>query len=488
VSDGVVVLGGGVAGITAALTLADAGAAVTLLEVRPRLGGAAYSFEREGVWLDNGQHVFLRCCESYRALLRRLGSEHLTHVQERLEIPILRPGHEPTVLRRGRLPAPLHLAGALLRYPHLSLRARAGAARAALALARLDPDDPALNGRTLGAWLAEHGQGSETHAPLWDLIALPTLNLPAAEASLALGAFVFQRGLLEHAAAGDIGFHRAPLSRIIDFPARAALDRAGVELRLGCRAGAVRSVAGGFTAQSDGETLAAAAVIVALPAGRAEEVLPDGALDPRRRPGALAASPIVNVHVFYDRPVCDLPFAAGVDTPVQYLFDRGEPNGIERGRYLAVSVSGARAEMAMRPAEVRERYLPALEALLPAARGARVERVELSREHAATFAAVPGVQSRRPPERTRIPGLALAGAYTATGWPATLESAAISGRRAASAALAHLGADPASGPMRPGPVASRLAPPGSEPSGSVPLGPAPSGLVPLLAATVEGGR
>jgi squalene-associated FAD-dependent desaturase len=447
VNDRVVVLGGGVAGITAALDLADAGTAVTLLEVRPRLGGAAYSFEREGLWLDNGQHVFLRCCESYRRLLRRLDSEHLTRVQERLEIPILRPGHPPTVLRRSRLPAPLHLAGALLRYPHLSLRARAGVGRAALGLSRLDPEDPALDGRTLGAWLAEHGQGPETHAPLWDLIALPTLNLPAAEASLALGVFVFQHGLLEDAAAGDIGFHQAPLSQIIDLPAREALARAGVEVRLGCRARRVGVVPGGFTVEAGEETLTAAAAIVALPAGRAEEVLPDGALEPTRRPGLLSETPIVNVHVFYDRPVWDLPFAAGVDTPVQYLFDRSEANGLERGRYLAVSVSGAREEMTMAPAELRDRYLRALEALLPAARGARVERVELSREHAATFASVPGVQGCRPAEQTQIPGLALAGAYTATGWPATLESATISGRRAASAALGHLGAASAQGPF-----------------------------------------
>ncbi|MGH2877474.1 MAG: FAD-dependent oxidoreductase, partial [Solirubrobacteraceae bacterium] len=234
-SDGVVVLGGGVAGITAALALADAGAAVTLLEVRPRLGGAAYSFEREGLWLDNGQHVFLRCCERYRALLRRLGSERRTRLQTRLEIPVLSPGRPPAVLRRSSLPAPLHLAGALLRYPHLPLRARVRAARAALGLARLDTGDPVLDERTLGAWLAEHGQGPETHAPLWDLVALPTLNLPAAEASLALGAFVFQRGLLADAAAGDIGFHEAPLSQIIDLPARAALAGAGVEVRLGWR-------------------------------------------------------------------------------------------------------------------------------------------------------------------------------------------------------------------------------------------------------------
>jgi uncharacterized protein with NAD-binding domain and iron-sulfur cluster len=144
----VVVVGGGLAGITAALDCADAGARVTLVEVRRRLGGAAYSFERDGMRLDNGQHVFLRCCTAYRALLARLGSERHVAVQERLEIPVLSPGKPSVVLRRGTLPPPLHLAGALARYPHLSPAQRFSAALAARALGALDPSDPALDRRS----------------------------------------------------------------------------------------------------------------------------------------------------------------------------------------------------------------------------------------------------------------------------------------------------------------------------------------------------
>jgi phytoene dehydrogenase-like protein len=133
----VVVIGGGLAGITAALDCAGAGASVTLVEVRRRLGGAAYSFEREGLEMDNGQHVFLRCCAAYRAMLGRLGSERLVHVQPRLEIPVLKPGSAPALLRRSSLPAPLHLAGALARYRHLTPAQRLGAVRAALGLMRM---------------------------------------------------------------------------------------------------------------------------------------------------------------------------------------------------------------------------------------------------------------------------------------------------------------------------------------------------------------
>ncbi|HYY73375.1 MAG TPA: NAD(P)-binding protein, partial [Solirubrobacterales bacterium] len=130
----VTIVGGGLAGISAALSCADAGAEATLVEVRPRLGGAAYSFERDGMLLDNGQHVFLRCCTAYRALLRRLGTEAATTLQPRLRIPVIAPGGRVEWLRRSSLPAPLHLAGALARYGHLSVRQRAGAARAALRL------------------------------------------------------------------------------------------------------------------------------------------------------------------------------------------------------------------------------------------------------------------------------------------------------------------------------------------------------------------
>ncbi|HEX3452711.1 MAG TPA: FAD-dependent oxidoreductase, partial [Solirubrobacteraceae bacterium] len=151
----VVVVGGGLAGITAALDCAQAGASVTLVEVRRRLGGAAYSFERDGLHVDNGQHVFLRCCHAYRAMLARLGSDRHVRVQERMEIPVMSPGRPTVVLRRGSLPPPLHLAGALARYPHLSPAQRLSAALAARALSALDPSDPELDRRTLGDWLAD---------------------------------------------------------------------------------------------------------------------------------------------------------------------------------------------------------------------------------------------------------------------------------------------------------------------------------------------
>ncbi|HTB69903.1 MAG TPA: hydroxysqualene dehydroxylase HpnE [Solirubrobacteraceae bacterium] len=448
-SDGrrVVVIGGGLAGIAAALDCAAAGARVTLVEVRRRLGGAAYSFERDGMQLDNGQHVFLRCCESYRALLARIGSARHVAVQERLEIPVMSPGEPTVTLRRGTLPPPLHLAGALARYPHLKVTQRWSAALAARALSAVDPADPELDRRTLGDWLSDLGQSERSLAALWDLIALPTLNVRAADASAALGAFVFQTGLLASADAGDIGFHVGTLAQTIGEPAQRALADAGVELRLGWRAQALRRADGGFEVQGGVEDgLSAEAVVVALPHARAARLI-----EPLLAPTAAAldqigSSPIVNLHVVFDRVVCEEPFAAGVGTPVQYLFDRSAAAGAPPGcQYLAVSLSGAEREMELSIDRLREHYVPALEALLPAARGARVEGFFATREHAATFRASPGVGALRPPARTEVPGLALAGTWTATGWPATLEGAVISGHAAARVALDAIELAPPSG-------------------------------------------
>jgi hydroxysqualene dehydroxylase len=492
----VIVLGGGVAGIVAALDCADAGARVSLLEVRPRLGGAAYSFERDGLRLDNGQHVFLRCCGAYRALLERLGSSGRVRVQPRLEIPVLSPGAKPAVLRRGGLPAPLHLAGALLRYPHLTLAQRVSAGRAALALGRLNPQvaleleraagvvpgeqsgtreegastpgrGTATAGRgvtmvgragpgTLGAWLAERGQSPASVAALWDLIALPTLNLPAAEGSLALGAFVLRTGLLERADAGDIGFHMRPLSETLGEPAERALARAGVDVRLGARAERVARSEDGLRVRASGAEFDADAVVCAIPHQRAAGLLEPLLGERATRWNALGASPIVNVHVVYDRRVCELEFAAGVGTPVQYVFDRTDAAGLAPagshagdqagagGQCLSISLSGAEEDMRRSSEELRERYVDALAELFPRARDARVQSVHVSREHAATFRAAPGTQELRPGARTRVRGLVLAGAWTDTGWPATLEGAVLSGHAAAREALGSLALSPSS--------------------------------------------
>lgn len=439
-----VVIGGGLAGITAALTAADAGVEVTLLEGRPRLGGATFSLRRDGMWLDNGQHVFLRCCTEYIRFLERIGSADKVHLQPRMDVPVRTPWGTRAELTRSRLPAPFHLSGTLARYPLLTMAGRARVGMAALAMRRLDPANPALDTITFAHWLDRFGVTAREREAMWDLIGIATLNLPATEASLAMAVKVFRTGVLDRNDGADIGWSLVPLQELHGDAATGALTKAGVEIRLRARVDTLDAGPDGFTIGVDGEHRHADAVILAVPHYDAARLLPAGALllddvhaDPTLLVG-LGTSPIVNLHVVYDRPVLDVPLASGVGGPVQWMFDRSAAHGLEPGRHIAVSLSAAVEDIDLTTARLREKYVPELERVLPAARGARIDRFVVVKERAATFRPAPGAARLRPGPRTALPGLALAGAWTATGWPATMEGAVRSGRSAAHEALPHL--------------------------------------------------
>ncbi|MEU1596373.1 hydroxysqualene dehydroxylase HpnE [Streptomyces sp. NPDC005708] len=443
-SGSAVVVGGGIAGITAALALADAGVRVTLLEGRPRLGGLAFSFERGDLTVDNGQHVYLRCCTAYRWFLDRIDASALAPLQDRLDVPVLdanaAPGRRLGRLRRDALPVPLHLGRSLATYPHLSLAERARVGRAALALRALDLGDPALDAQDFGSWLAAHGQSARAVEALWDLVGVATLNAVAGDASLGLAAMVFKTGLLSDPGAADIGWARVPLGELHDRQARKALDSAGVRTEVRTRVTSISTDGNGnWSVQVPGERIEADAVVLAVPQREAHDLLPPGAVDAPERLLEIGTAPILNVHVVYDRKVLSQPFFAALGSPVQWVFDRTEASGLREGQYLAVSQSAAQEEIDEPVAVLRERYLPELQRLLPATRGAEVKDFFVTRERTATFAPAPGVGRLRPGARTKAPGLYLAGAWTATGWPATMESAVRSGVGAAGAALGALG-------------------------------------------------
>ena len=436
----VAVAGGGLAGISAALALADAGLRVTLLEARPRLGGATYSFQRDGLWLDNGQHVFLRCCTAYRGLIDRIGAGDLVTLQRRLDIPVIHPERGLSRLTRSALPAPLHLGPSLAAYRHLSGLDKLQIARTAAALARLDLGDRRLDQQTFGGWLRRFGASPRALEALWDLIVLPTLNLPSAEASLWLGAMVFQVGLLTDETAADLGYSTVPLSEAHGARAAAALAAAGVKVRMRTAVTAIeRPQADGVVVRAGGERIAAAALILAVPHEQAAQLVPAEVHANAPSFGDLGHSPIVNLHVIYDRRVMDHAFVAGIGTPVQWVFDRSRAAGLTVGQCLAVSLSSAAAYAERPTEELRAMFLPELARLFPKAADGRVNAFYVTREHRATFRPSPGTLRLRPRATTADPRIALAGAWTDTGWPATMEGAVRSGRQAARSVLLALG-------------------------------------------------
>ncbi|MGI5327591.1 hydroxysqualene dehydroxylase HpnE [Actinomadura nitritigenes] len=431
----VVVVGGGLAGISTAIALQETGVPVTLVEARPWLGGATHSFRRAELSVDNGQHVFLRCCTAYQGLLRRLRAEHLVRMQDRFDVAVLRPGARPARLRRSPLPSPLHLLPSLARYSHLPVADRLRAVRAAAGLQRLDPDDPALDLRSAGAWLAEHGQRPWAREALWGLFITAALNAEVGDAALGLSAMVCRRALFGRADAADIGVPTVPLGELHGGPALRRIAEMGGTVRLKAK---VEAVTTDPKVVVDGVPIAADAVVLAVPHEAAARLLPAEALPQPLRWHELDASPIVNVHVVYDRPVLDEPFAAAVGSPVQWIFDRSGVAGLRDGQYLAISLSAADRWIDRPTAALRAEFVPELARLLPAARGARVRELFVTRERRATFRQRPGSRSPRPGAATRARGLFLAGAWTDTGWPDTMEGAVRSGLTAARLVRRHL--------------------------------------------------
>jgi squalene-associated FAD-dependent desaturase len=410
-----------------------------------------YSFEHNGLQMDNGQHVFLRCCTEYISFLERIGAgEDDARISGPLDIPVVSPAPtasgSPRVgrLRRNSLPAPLQLLGSLARFPHISLKDRLALGRAVLSMRRLDPSDPSLDRTSFGDWLALHGQSPAAIAGLWDLITVPTVNLPAREASLQMGAMVFQTGLLRDKAAADIGWSRVPLGVLHGEKAALALRTAGATLHTSVRVDRVREAPAGrgYEVLTDGGPLGCDGVVVSLPHTEAPSVLPPGSIDGQDNLGELGTSAVVDVHLVYDRPITDWELMAAHGSPVQWVFDRTRAAGLEPGRageqYLAVSLSAADAILGVRPEQIVSQISTELPRLLPRARDARLVDTLVTKERHATFRASVGSGRLRPGARTRHRALAIAGAWTDTGWPATMEGAVRSGRSAAAVLLSDL--------------------------------------------------
>ena len=406
----VAVVGGGLAGLAAALELSKDGHSVTLVEARPTLGGAVQTLpEREGDPSpppDNGQHIALGCCTAYLEFISEVGQASALR-RMRLGLPVVAENGRVATMRPG-------LVG-LLRYGHVSLGERLAIARVARRLAKLDPD--AHDDETFGVLLRRLGQSQEGVDRFWDVFIRPALNLRTEEVSAAPGIFTVQTALLAGGGASDLLLPIAPLGAMHGAAAAAELERRGVEISLATRVGSVADLdADGF--------------VLAVPSGESARLLNEG--DP-----GLEDSPMVSVHLLLDRPILRFPLAALLGSDAHWLFDRGALTGHlpERGQYITIVSSGVPRLLELRG-----------QALIDELAGqviARLGRAEVlwsrvSREPAATFAARPGTAALRPGAATSRPNVVRAGAWTDTGWPATMEGAIRSGREAARVLVASV--------------------------------------------------
>jgi len=439
----VVVAGGGLAGITAACELVDAGLKVTLVEKRPFLGGRSYSYmdKRSGVEVDNGQHVFLGCCTQYIRLLKRLGAWRKVHLQKRLWVRVIDKVWGESVLESGPLPAPLHLLPSLLRFRSLSPTEKA---RAAYAMTRIRSLDRAarreLDDVTFADWLRAHGQTENAIRGFWNLFVRPTLNGDITTVSADLALMVFQEGFLRDRNGANVGWARVGLSALLAEAAREYIESRGGEVRLGRSISGMRVEDGRAVISGPDEDTQF--IVMALDHRSLLTLLPK----PLReepffgRIGHMDTSPIVNVHLWYDRQVTDMKFAAFLNTPLQWVFNKTKLWGQESdGQYLDISLSGAREFAEMPAQEIIELFVREVQSLFPAARTAELKRGLVVKQRDATFAARPGVSRLRPGQRTPIGNLFLAGDWTDTGWPGTMESAVRSGLLAARGVLRAVG-------------------------------------------------
>ena len=440
----VVVIGGGLAGMAAACDLADRGHPVVLMEKRPFLGGRAFSFPDpdSGHDIDNGQHVFLGCCTAYIDFLNRLGVLENTHIPPRLDVPVLDNGGKRGVLRSAGLPAPLHLLPSLLGFPHLSWAEKLRVLYGGLSIRLANRKRDVRGNETFAEWLKRHHQTDSAIDRFWNLITLPTLNDDISEVSAESGLMVFQEGVLKSRASAAIGYAKVGLTELVSEATRSYLSGRGGEVLMATGAREITLEDGRVCGvQSSGGTVKGDWFISALPSYDLVAMLPEPVADADffSRARNLPYSPIVDVHIWYDRPVMEETFCGFVDSPLQWVFNKTRMSGYsdDSGQYLCISLSGAWRYADMPKQEIRDVFLEEVKSVFPRARDASVERLLVVKQPQATFRSIPGAEAHRLPSATPIPNLFLAGEWVDTGWPGTMEGAVRSGRMAAEAVTAR---------------------------------------------------
>ena len=435
-------IGGGLAGLSSAVALAESGFRVRLLERRPFLGGRASSYVLPGgEHVDNCQHVTLGCCTNLDDFYRRVGAAGKIAIYDRL-VFVGRDGSR-AVMQASPLPPPLHLAPSLLLYPSLSWAERHAIGRAMLAIARRGGQNAGGDaaGKSMLEWLRLHGQSEAAIGRFWGVVLVSALNDELDRIEARYGLDVFWKAFLANRSGYKLGIPRVPLGELYD-GCRAAIERQGGEVALRSPVRSVRIADGRVAAvEMDGGYEETADIyLLAVPQNAVADLLPPELTE--REPifanlRNLRVSPITGVHLWFDRDVMSEPFLILLDRTTQWIFNKSRLyGGPGDGSYLQLVIS-ASYDLLPRPRqEIVDLCLAEVREVLPEASSAKLLKSTVIKEAAATFSPEPGSDQWRPPQCTSLPNLYLAGDWTATGWPATMEGAVRSGYLAAEAILA----------------------------------------------------
>jgi squalene-associated FAD-dependent desaturase len=439
----VAVVGGGLAGISAACALADAGYRVELLERRPYLGGRASSYEHPGTGevIDNCQHVLIGRCTALIDIYRRLGATDSIRWYDRFTF--LTPGGEASFIQPGFLPAPFHSSLAFLRAPAFSLADKLAIARGLSAFLRGLPPDSTED---FAHWLRRHGQTERAIARFWQPVLVSALNEDLDRISVHYAAKVFRESFLLSPQAGRMGIPAIPLSelygRAVDY-----LRARSSEVSLRTAVNALAPTGNGWLVTAGDRTFAADAVILALSFEAMAALLP--ALPPNPVAEDLAArlaqfehSPITGIHLWFDREITTLDHAVLLDTTIQWMFNKSRLQPAHRAaseNYLELVVSSSKSLVAMQRQEIVDLALRELAQFFPVVGSATLLKAAVVKEVRATYSVRPGLDRLRSSSASPWPGVFLAGDWTATGWPATMEGAARSGYFSAEALAQSLG-------------------------------------------------
>jgi squalene-associated FAD-dependent desaturase len=439
----VLVIGGGLAGLSAAVALAPRGFRVMVLESRQRLGGRAGSFAdpATGQLVDACQHVSMGCCTNLADFCRRTGIADCFR-RDRLLHFFGPDGVRNDFAAAAWLPAPLHLGPAFMRFSYLTLRERIAAASGLWRLARTRLN-AAATAETIADWLRRDGQSPRVIDRFWNVVLVSALSESLDRISIAAARQVFVEGFMAHRRSYEIEVPQVPLGVIYSERMLPWLAAQGVAVRLGTP---VRRVSAGgqpgmdLLLHSDGEVRAFDYIICAVTWRSLAKLVDEElrmAMPELREIGQIESAPITGVHLWFDRDLTELPHAVLVGRLSQWVFRRAVRD--DQQHYYQVVISASRQLAGRDRDAIVSEVCDDLRAIWPPARDARLLRARVVTDQEAVFSVRPGMESCRPSQQTAIRNLALAGDWTHTGWPSTMEGAVRSGYLAAEAALAAFG-------------------------------------------------